>query len=101
MRALINREEPADREEQNGDHEGPEIARLAVPKRVFCIGSFPGTLDAHKQQELIAAICYRMTDLSNGTTATGEICCHRLGNGDPQISEEGVHDRLGGVTSVC
>ncbi len=54
--ALVDREQPAHREQQDGDDEAPEIAELAVAQRMVFVRWALGLLETQVQQYLVPRI---------------------------------------------
>ena len=92
--ALVQREDPADREQDDRDDEREDIALAAVAERVLRVGGPARPAAAEQQQELVARVGDRVHGLGEHGARAGEHERDELGDRDTGVREEGGDDRL-------
>ncbi len=87
----------ADREDQQRDHEAPEIELPAVAERMAIVRRGRGTMHAVKHQALIGGVDQRMKALAQHGRTAGPQRGGKLGDCDEQIARQrGIDDGLRG-----
>ena len=100
VEAFIQREQPADAEQDDRDQERPRINRLAIAQRKIGRGRTFGVTQANQQQALIAGIRQRMDGFGQHGAAAGDDRRHALGNRDGQIRTQRENDGLERISAV-
>ncbi len=78
--AFVDREQPADAEEQQRDDEAPEVRDLAVAERMLARGRLLGLLQPEEQQHLVRAVRVRVDRLGEHAARVGVGGCAGLGD---------------------
>ena len=94
---LVNGEECAEREENNGDNKRPEITLASVTKRMFAVRRHSRSFASKKQQHLISSIGNRVDAFGQQRTRTGEDEANELGNGDAKVGDHRCDNSSGGT----
>ena len=92
--ALVEGEHAADREQHDGDDEGPEVALPPVAEGVLGIRLARRPLAAEHQQTLVAGVGEGVDRLGEEARRAGDQETDELGDGDPEVGEERGEDRL-------
>ena len=93
--ALVEREHAADREEDDGDEEGVDVALPAVAEGVLLVGGLAGLLAAEEQQRLVAGVGEGVHAFGEHRGRAAEREGHELRRGDGEVRAQGGDDRLG------
>ena len=99
VEALVEREEPTDKEEHDRHDEAVDIAASAVAELVLGIGCLLGPLVAHEEEHLVAGIGDGVDRLREHRRRTGEGEGDELADRDADIGQQsrdhGLHATLG------
>lgn len=93
--ALVDGEHAADREEDDGDQEGVDVALAAVPEGVLRGGLALGLLAADQQQELVSGVGEGVHALGEHRRGAAERERRELRCRDREVGAECRHDRPG------
>ena len=91
--ALVEGEQPAHREQHEGDDERPEVALAPVAERVVGVGGLGGPLAAEEQEQLVAGVGEGVDRLGEQPGRAGDQEADELGDGDAEVGEERGEDR--------
>ena len=91
--ALEDREQAADAEQHERDHERPEVAQRAVAERVHLVGGTARPRAAEHQQALVAGVGERVDRLGEHRRRAGERERDELAQRDAEVREERGDDR--------
>src|SRR5699024_7702535 len=86
--ALIDREETADREEDDAHHEGVDVTLASVAERMLAVGFASRHAAAHVQQDLVARVGQRVNRLREKGGRPRQQPADELGEGDPHVRDE-------------
>jgi hypothetical protein len=79
-------------EQQQGDHEAPEVRDLAIPERVLRVRNAPRAMHAEQEQKLVTRVCVRVGGLGEHTARPGKGGCPGLAERDAEVRGECVDD---------
>jgi hypothetical protein len=91
--ALVDREQPPEREEHERDDEGPEVALAPEAEGVGVGGLAPGRGAAPEQECLVARVGDRVQGLGQHRGGARERVADPLGQGDAQVRRHRGEDR--------
>ena len=92
--ALVDREEAADREQDDRHDERVDVALAAVAERVLAVGRFLRLAAAEQQQQLVAGVGEGVDALGEHRGRAREEPRDELGQGDAHVRQERRDDRL-------
>ena len=93
---LIDRHTGAQRKNQQGDHEAPEIQLTSVPQRVAAVGGTGRARDAVEQQKLVDGVDQGMHGFAQHGRRAGDGGGDELRRGHQQVARQGRPDgRIG------
>ncbi len=97
--ALVDREQAADREQDDRDDERVDVALAAVAERVLLVGCAPRPATAEQQQQLVARVGDRVDRLGEHRGRARDEPRDELRQRDAHVREERRDDRL--VAARC
>jgi hypothetical protein len=92
LNALVDREEAAGGEENQGHHERPEEPLAPVAEGVIGRGPFGRLPGSEHQESLIGGVGQGMERLGQERGGSGDQKAHELTGGDPQVRGKGGGD---------
>ena len=94
--SFVDRHSCADREDQDGDDERPEIQFASIAERVRVVGRLRGALLAVQEQDLVAAIDAGVESLGQHRRRSGQSRRDEFRDADAKIGgERGIEDYIG------
>ena len=95
INALIQRDARANRKDQHGDHEAPEIDLFAIAERKALVRRALGAAQAIQQQALVAGIHGRVDALGHHGRTAGKRRRGEFGHRNQQVADKrGINDGL-------
>src|SRR2546423_13623693 len=94
---FVDGEERAEREEDEGDDEGPEVALLTEAEGMPGRGPPSGPPAAEEQQRLVSGVGGRVERLGQHGRRPGESEAQELGRRDAEVGEERGDDSPAGA----
>ena len=92
VQALVNGKQAAHAEQQHGDDKAPEVAELAVAKRMFHIRRSGSLLQAHVEQNLVTGIRVGVDRFRQHAAGAGDHRRPGFRQGYAKISQKRIQD---------
>jgi len=96
--SFVDRDAGTDREDEDGNHETPEVNFLPVSKGIVFIGRFLGPFHTEQQKNLVAGINQRMNAFREHCRTSGAEGRNEFDYGDQRIPGERSKDYFSGGT---